>query len=328
MQITFTGIGSIASSDLLQFQAIMEIWFESYFNEPIVVAEQRNSQRYLSIQQQQQQQQSYRVPEVRNMDTSYTVKYQNTTTTSIYNQSNVVTMSQLLSYDITTSSSMTSKLEKPEYYAVLPFTNDTYKEVLLQQLISSIESLMELSAISLPDILMEPVVVNEEQTLSNGAIAGIVLAATFILLLMLFMGYWIGKQRSRNTVGSNGMESEKHPTGTIHEHHNTNIPSTVLNTFSTTSPNEVQPPQSLPIAVTNEEPTQRRGVDPPALTRITTTRDTEDLHHHDLHYKDQTRTVIGPIVEAIPDPKQQENNNNNCCSSSNSMIPVASLVAI
>jgi hypothetical protein len=102
----------------------------------------------------------------------------------------------------------------------------------------------------------------------------------------------------------------------------------VLNTFSTTSPIEVQPPQSLPIAVTNEVPTQRRGVDPPAQTRITTTRDTEDLHHHDLHYKDQTRTVIGPIVEAIPDPKQQENNNNNCCSSSNSMIPVASLVAI
>jgi hypothetical protein len=280
IQISFTGVSTIESSDLLQFQATIEVWFESFFNEQV-----ENRQRYLHHQNHRQLQQ-YRVPFVQNMDTSYAVVSQDTSITS---GSNAVTFTQTLSY------STTSESEKPQSYALLPFADANYKELLLNQLVKEIGSLINLSAISTP-VIIEPVTI-EDNGLSTGAIVGVVLAAVFCLLLMACAGYFIGKQKSTD-MDSKGKETVENGTGTtINERQNETTSPTLNTCVDPTTVNQKQ--QYIPVA-TNET---RRGAETPVL-----------------NYKDQTRTVICPIVEAIPDPKKP--------GESNSIIPIASLIAI
>ena len=296
LQITFTGVSTIASSDVLQFQATIEVWFEAYFNE--VVGD--NRQRYLQHHQNHRHlQQPYRVPDVRNMDTSYTVMSQDILTTS---GSNSVTFTQTLSYSIT------SEPGKPQRYALLPFDDSAYKERLLKQLVTNIDSLIELSAISTPVIISEPLTI-DDGGLSTGAIVGIVIAALFGLLFMACAGYLFGKQTLGHTDTTNSKEKEtgENRTGAVNEHQNA-ANSPTLNTFVDPSTVIAEQQPYIPPTATNEA---RRGADPLA----------QAANGHVLNYKDQARTVICPIVEAIPDPKQPT-------SSSASIIPIANLVAL
>lgn len=299
LQITFSGARTIATSDILQFEAIMDVWFETYFNQEI-----ESRQRYMQLLLHQNRDlEQFRVPEVRSMESVYTVVTQDTFTTR---GSNIVSFTQLLSYAITSS-----ELGKPQGYAILPFTDAAYKEVLLQELVTNIDSMIELSAIATP-VIIPPYTMNDSG-LSTGAIAGVVVAAIFGLLLMASIGYFIGKQKNEHALSMDNSSSKDKPTGEkrsgVSMDHLDNASSgqspPIQNTFG--NPSTVKLQQQQHINMENNE--SRRQIDPPAQTG-----------DHILNYKDQTRTVICPIVEAIPDPKKQTNDS--------SIIPIASLVAI
>ena len=283
IQIKFSGASIIAASDILQFEATMDVWFETYFNQEI-----ESSQRYLLLHHQRDLEQ-FRFPEVRNMDSAYTVVTQDTSTTK---GSNIASFTQMLSY-------ATASLEqgKPQGYAILPFADAAYKELLMKELVTNIDSMLELSAISTP-VIIPPNTINDG-SLSTGAIVGVAIAAICGLLLMAIVGYFIGKQKvdhvaSFDTSSSKAKSTGEHGLRENMEHQNTKSTG--------------QSPLILnPINVGSNESHQQ--VNPPV-----------QRSDHVLYYKDQARTVICPIVEAIPDAKKETNDSSN--------IPFASLVPL
>ena len=298
--ITFIGARMVPDSDLLQFQAIMEIWFEAYFNQEVESRRNyRHHHRYL---------QQFRVSNVRNMDTVYTVVSQDASET---NRLNDISFIQKLSYDTT------SDPGKPQGYALLPFDDLTYKALLLNQLVTNIDSMIQLSAIYTP--IIEPRTIQTSDSLSTGGIVGVVLAAVLGLALMVYVGFFIGtrnmKQSSElNITNSKGNEDagENH-VGEIKEEQNSVA-------HAGQSPIVKENQQSIPIA-TDEN---RRRPDPPTQQQQQQQQQAKD--DYVVQYKDQTRTVITPeVVEAIPVPKNQSNDSNG---SSSSNVPIASLVAI
>ena len=143
IRITFPGVAIIPTADLLTLQAIMEEWFEAYYNEV--------PERYLYKQQQQPHHYrtlQVRVPAVRNMTTIVVATAQDTASTI---GSNIVIYTQSLNYVATNNAS------KTEDYALLPFFDSDYKNVLLARLSSEIDSFADLNSIATPVIVQSTV---------------------------------------------------------------------------------------------------------------------------------------------------------------------------
>ncbi len=237
------------------------------------------------------------------MDTVYTVVTQDTSTTS---RLNAISFMQKLSYDTT------SDPGKPQGYALLPFDDLTYKALLLNQLVTSIDSMIQLSAISTPTI--EPRMIETSDSLSTGGIVGVVLAAVLGLALMVYVGFFIGKRNVKHSSEVNianikgDDEAGDNHTGEIKEHQNATA-------YTGQSPAEKEHEQGIHLA-TDEN---RRRPDPPTQQQQQQAKD-----DYVVQYKDQAHTVIHPVVEAMPDPKKQSNDS----SGSSIDVPIASLVAI
>jgi hypothetical protein len=186
IQITFAGISTISSADVLESQSIMEKWFEDYFN-----VESTTNRRQLFAQQHRNVQQ-FNVPEVRNMKTVYDVENQDTLSTS---GSNTVTYTQNLVYDATPDAKPANNL------VLLPFADTPYKNTLLSDLKTNVPSFSGLSVISTP-VIAEPQFDNGKSGLSLAAIIGIGAGGAVGLLLLACGAYVLGSRRDdRYPVG-------------------------------------------------------------------------------------------------------------------------------
>jgi hypothetical protein len=146
--ITFTSVGIISATEVLQLHSEMETWFEAYYN----VEQNTSDARTLQRQEQQYRTLQFRVPAVLNMKTVYDVSNQDTST----NRANTVTYTQNLVYE------KTSDAQKPEDYVVLPFVDTPYKAQLMKSLKANIASFANLTAISQPvHEIMAPITPDE-----------------------------------------------------------------------------------------------------------------------------------------------------------------------
>jgi hypothetical protein len=143
LQITFTGVGTINSVDIITLQSGMEKWFEAYFNEV-----QENQQRRILLRGQQYHRrvQQFRVPDVQNMTTVIDITSQDTTST---HGTNTVQYTQTLLYEAT-------KDARPaDDYALMPCVDTPYKNTLLASLKANVTSFVDVVAISTP-LILEP----------------------------------------------------------------------------------------------------------------------------------------------------------------------------
>jgi hypothetical protein len=129
-----------------------------------------------------------RVPDVRNMTTAYDVTSQDLTSSG----ESIVTYTQKLSYDATTDAA------RPDYYALVPFVDSPYRELLLQRLSSSINSFTSLLAIATPAV---PSTSDDSGGLSLAAIIGITVGGAAGLLLLAYGAYSLGSRRKGADTG-------------------------------------------------------------------------------------------------------------------------------
>jgi hypothetical protein len=189
VEITFTGVSTIvSSSDLLQFQATIVVWYEKYFNE-----------------------EQFREPDVMNMKTAMNIITQDNTRTS---GSNTVTYRQDLEYDATNDA------RTAEDFVLLPFVNTNYKNHLLNTLKSDVRSFSGLTAISNP-VIADSIIVEKSGDLSVGAILGVVVAGIFCLLLVAYAGFLIGREKSADTANGKGRQTRVYEREMINEYPNT-----------------------------------------------------------------------------------------------------------
>ena len=266
IRITFPGVATIPTADLLTLQAIMEEWFEAYYNEV--------PERYLYKQQQQPHHYrtlQVRVPAVRNMTTIVVATAQDTASTI---GSNILIYTQSLNYVATNNAS------KTEDYALLPFFDSDYKNVLLARLSSEIDSFADLNSIATPVIVQSTV--EQDNSVSIGGIIGIVIAAVSGVGLMVYLGYRIGKHKAEHSTPVERPNSNENENG-IKE-----MTANAQHLQSINAGNEQQ--KNMPVA-SNEN---HDRPDPPAQT-----------NDHVPTYKDQARSVVNPIVEATPEPNNK-----------------------
>lgn len=299
VKITFTGVETISSTDALQLQIELEIWFENFFNE-----EQEMEQRYLLPVHQQHDHrtlQKFRVQNVRNMESTYSFMTQDTAT---FVGSNIVSFTQSLTYNTV------SEAGNPNEYIMLPFMDTLYKDLLLEQLKTNVDSFLETTAISTPIISESSV---ESKGLSIGTIVGVVVGA--IVGLLLVAGLWrfflkqnIDRRLATNVTGVHQTTDNRTQTmgeGSENIHPiSTNVQGQIPPTTASTGRLiEVPPPQP------NNNKERRSGVDPPAQTS-----------RYEVTYKDQSRSVTGPTqtVQAIVHPR----------SDSSTLLPLATAVPL
>lgn len=180
----FNGVGTISPSDLLLLQTEMEDWFENYFNEIIINnSDQRRNSRLLLVRRHLQ---TLREPSVRNMNTVYDVTNADATTTA---GRNTVTYTQNLLYDATANAN------DAEYYALAPFVDTPYKNILTDTLRENIGSFSSLSAIVTPVIAAPEPTDDGDGGLSLPIIIAIAAGGAFGLLLLAGGFYALGSRR-------------------------------------------------------------------------------------------------------------------------------------
>jgi hypothetical protein len=138
--MVFVGVGTIPTTDASQLLVDMKDWFEDYYNKDPNATQQRTLQQQQQMHRGLQHVQQVRVPEIRNMDVTYTILTQDVKMTKNGN-SNTVSYTQNLTYDAT------SNARNAEYYTLLPFADTSYKTELLQLLQYDIDSFVNLTAV-------------------------------------------------------------------------------------------------------------------------------------------------------------------------------------
>ena len=318
VRITFTGISMISVTDVEALQIQLEIWFETYLNEDIT-ANMEGRYRILMRHQDHrdlQQPSQFRVPEVRNVATTYNMSTQDTTT---FVGSNIITWTQFLTYDMVSGSGTNQPQQQEEDnnsddILLLPFMNSTYKDELIEVCRTNIDSFANLSAISTPIIAESVDVDSSGSLLSTGAIIGIVVAGILGVALMVGI-FWkfMYQQNDRRPLSSSDNRIEP-----------TNVQQSDTQPLVLHEPTGIQPqqqqqqpqqPQVVPTSVTAHLVT-----DPPARSS-----DYVDVNFNEnfrsvadppvvpakdyvVTYKDQSRSVIAststtPVVQAIPRPR-------------------------
>jgi hypothetical protein len=159
----------------------MEKWFVAYFNEK----EMRRLQQSRGLQ--------FRVPSVRDMSSAFDVTSQNSQSA----QGNTITYTQTLDY------MATSDAKEPNDYALLPFVNTPYKQMLVETLRSNINAFSTLTDISTPVIPSETG--GGDGGLSLGAIIGIAVGGAAGLLLLAWGAYAMGSRRDDRHPVSDGI---------------------------------------------------------------------------------------------------------------------------
>ena len=317
VRITFTGISRISVTDVEALQIQLEIWFETYLNEDITVNLEGRYRILMRNQDQRdlQQPSQFRVPEVRNVATTYNMSTQDTTT---FVGSNIITWTQFLTYDMVSGSGTNQPQQQQEDnnsddILLLPFMNSTYKDELIEVCRTNIDSFANLSAISTPIIAESVDVDSSGSLLSTGAIIGIVVAG--ILGVVLIVGiFWkfMYQQNDRRPLSSSDNRIE--PTNVQQQ---SDTQPLVLHEPTGVQPQQQQQqqPQVVPTSVTAHLVT-----DPPARSS-----DYVDVNFNEnfrsvadppvvpakdyvVTYKDQSRSVIAststpPVVQAIPRPR-------------------------
>jgi hypothetical protein len=177
----FYGLGSLTSNDFITLQTEMEKWFVAYFNEK----EARRLQRTRGLQ--------FRVPAVRDMSSAFDISNQD----SGSGQGNSITYAQTLDYEAT------SDAKEPNDYALLPFVNTPYKQLLVETLRSNYDSFASLTDISTPVIPSETS--GGDSGLSLGAIIGVAVGGAAGLLLLAWGAYAMGSRRDDRHPVSDGI---------------------------------------------------------------------------------------------------------------------------
>ena len=262
-------------------------------------------QRYLLYQENDHRNvQSFRVPDVRNMDTTYIVQTQDTSIVG----SNTMLFTQNLTYNTSPEPG------DPDSFSLLPFMDVSYKEILLKQLRKYVDSLVALSSISTP-IIVEPTTGTEEEPgLSIGAIFGVVVSVIVILALVVGVGKFITAKNGCSTVYSeykddftgNANQTSENGTGTVNDQNRAvgvNHEPVIHEHLEPTTTDEPL------LFATAANSMSRLSIDPPAQANdhIDTTyqaksRGPEDppakYNKYVVTYKDQSRSVTGLIVQA------------------------------
>lgn len=159
----------------------MENWFVAYFNEKET---RRRLQQSRSLQ--------FRVPAVRDMSTAFDVTGQNSQSA----EGNSITYTQTLDYEAT------SDAKEANDYALLPFVNTPYKQLLVETLRNNIDAFSSLTDISTPVIPAETG--GDDGGLSLGAIIGIAVGGAAGLLLLAWCAYAMGSRRDDRHPVSDG----------------------------------------------------------------------------------------------------------------------------
>ena len=283
VKISFTGVEMISTDDVLHLQRKLELWFETFFNE-----EQEIDQRLLQHQKTGHRKlQQYRVQNVRNVVTSFSVLTQDTTT---FGGSNSISFTQSLIFDAV------SEPENPEEYILLPFMDSMYKNLLFEQLKTSIVSFAEMSAISSPIIAEATTMVRSG--LSAGAIIGVAIAVAIGLLLVavvIKIAYMRKVPRLSNDVGKN---SESRPE-TLGEQRRPVLNDLVDTPSSIVQGSIVPTTNSASLLVVDP---MVQSADPVDLTfgnRISNAADPQaQTSNYKVTCKDQSRLVVGSTQPA------------------------------
>jgi hypothetical protein len=292
VQITFTGIPHVPTTDETELQMQLELWFESYFNEENLTVEQ---QRYLNAPQTHDGHrlvQEFRVPDVRNMETMYDIVTQDITT---IRGSNIITLIQNLTYDTPN----TNENSDPSTYIALPFMDSMYKQVLIQDCKTNIVSLQELSEISTPVIAIPVAPPNDvNNKLSTGAIFGIVVGVLLGVALMT-AGIWkfiVQRNKNENPSKKNNTELlfNEPPMGPTSS---SNVTPSGLTTTSVSARLVSDPPTTLNDNITNVSYHDHHtrsvvAVDPKF-------QPPKENNNYVLTYKDQSRSVTLPPIPTV-----------------------------
>lgn len=282
LKIRFSEVQTISSADVFRLQVELEMWFEAYFNE------EQQRKRYLPLRHQNRRTVQFRVPTLWNMRTIYIATTQDVSTIL---GSNIISFQQNMTYD------SISTIINPEDYALLPFNDTFYTELLLEKLGTTIESFNEISEV-FAAFIIEPYAY-EDFGLSVGAIVGVVIAAIIGLLLVAGAGYFLGKQVVDRPSPEKNVKEMDDRSNHDNEHANTI--------------GETQSPAGnlhiIPANVPNALDANCQYIHSPIQS-----------NDYVVTYKDQSRSVVGPtpIVQAIPELKNQKQDDG--------AIPIASVV--